>query len=189
MRPVAIISLVFIICLYLVLRVDPAQQLNTERTDGETTIQENNPPDSSSISSQVAAEFKLQQADSSVADIDSSTTQTGSDATDVIIIGNFKDPDDSSPLDREDKERISIGVVLDADNDEGWPPRENVTPISNGDVIDANAVGYENSAADKETISIGRPIDVEKFLADEYGYTLEQDTTLISIGEIIAIPD
>ena len=188
MRLVAIISLILIICIYLVFRADPAHQVNREGTDGETTIQENNLSNSSSTSSQVTAELKREQADSSMTGIDSSTTPTNSDATDVIIIGSYADPDDSSPLDREDRELISIGVVLDADNDEGWPPRENVMPISNGDVIDASAVGYEDSAAEKEAISIGEPLDVERFLAGEYDYPANQDRTPISIGEKIEVP-
>ena len=79
MRPVAIISLIFIICIYVVLRTDPAQQVNTEGTDGETTIQENDPSGSSSMSSQVAAELRREQADSSMTSIGSSTTPTNTD--------------------------------------------------------------------------------------------------------------
>jgi hypothetical protein len=188
MRPVAIISLVLIICVYLVLRTDPAYQENSAMTGGETTIQDSNSSDSSSISSQVAAEFKREQTDSSMTGIGSSTASTNTDETDVIIIGSYADPDDSSPLDREDRELISIGVVLDADNDEGWPPRENVTPISNGDVIDASAGGYQDSAAEKEAISIGEPLDVDRFLAGEYDDRADQDRTPISIGEKIEVP-
>lgn len=189
MRLVAIISLILIICIYLVFRADPAHQVNREGTDGETTIQENNPSDSSSTSSQVTAELKREQADSSMTGIDSSTTPTNTDATDVIIIGSYKDPDDSSPLDREDREPISIGVVLDADNDDSWPPRDNVIPISKGDFVDVSALGYAYSAEGKEAISIGQPLDVERFLAGEYAYPSDEDRTPISIGEKIEVPD
>ncbi len=189
MRPVAIISLILVVCIYLVLRADPAQHVNTERTDGETTIQENNPSGSSSTSSQVTAELKREQADSSMTGIDSSSTPTNSDAADVIIIGSYKDPDDSNPLDPEDREPISIGVVLDADNDESWPPRENVIPISKGDFIDVNALGYADSTEGEEAISIGRPLDVERFLAGEYAFPSDEDRTPISIGETIEVPE
>jgi len=187
-EPVAIISLILIICIYLVLRADPAYQVIREEADGETTIQGNNPSDSSSTSSQVTAELKQEQADSSMTDIDSLTTPTDSDATDVIIIGSYKDPDDSNPFEREDREPISIGVVLDADNEEGWPPRESVVPIASGDVLDASALGYQDSAAEKEAISIGAPLDVERFLAGEYADSTDQDRTPISIGEKIDVP-
>lgn len=188
MRPVTIISLILIICIYLVLRAGPAQQLNTERTDGETTIQENNPPSSSSTSSQVTAEPEREQTEPSVTGIDSSTTPKNSDATDVIIIGSYADPDDSSPLDPEDRELISIGVVLDADNDEEWPPRDNVTPISKGDFVDVSAMGYADSAEGKEKISIGQPLDVESFLAGAHAASADHQRTPIAIGEKIAVP-
>jgi hypothetical protein len=187
-KPVAIISLILIICIYLVLRADPAYQVIREEADGETTIQGNNPSDSSSTSSQVTAELKQEQADSSMTGIDSLTTPTDSDATDVIIIGSYKDPDDSNQFEREDREPISIGVVLDADNEEGWPPRESVIPIASGDVLDASALGYQDSAAEKEAISIGAPLDVERFLAGEYADSTDQDRTPISIGEKIDVP-
>lgn len=189
MRPVAIISLIFIICIYVVLRTDPAQQVNTEGADGETTIQENDPSGSSSMSSQVAAELRREQADSSMTSIGSSTTPTNTDATDVIIIGSYKDPDDSNPLDPEDREPISIGVVLDADNDESWPLRGNVTPISKGDFVDVSALGFADSAEGEEAISIGQPLDVERFLAGEYAFPTDEDRTPISIGEKIEIPE
>ena len=189
MRPVAVISFVLIICVYLVLRADPAQQINTEGTDGETTIQENDPSDSSSMSGQVAAELEREQADSSMTSIGSSTTLTNTDATDVIIIGRYKDPDDNSPLDREDIEPINIGVVLDADNDESWPLRGNVTPISKGDFVDVSALGFADSAEGEEAISIGQPLDVERFLAGEYAFPSDEDRTPISIGEKMEVPE
>lgn len=188
MRPVAVISFVLIICVYLVLRADPAHQENTAMKGGETTSQESNSSASSSASTQLTAKLKPEQTDSSITDIDSSAIPENDDNTDVIIIGDYADPDDSSPLDREDRELISIGVVLDADNDEGWPPRENVTPISNGYAIDASAVGYKDSAAEREAISIGESLDVERFLAGEYGSSADQDRTPISIGEKIEVP-
>ena len=189
MRPVAVISFVLIICVYLVLRADPAHQENTAMKGGETTSQENNPSGSSSTSSQVTAELKREQADASTTGIDSSSTPTNSDAADVIIIGSYKDPDDSNPLDPEDREPISIGVVLDADNDESWPLRENVIPISKGDFIDVNALGYADSTEGEEAISIGRPLDVERFLAGEYAFPSDEDRAPISIGETIEVPE
>lgn len=189
MKSIAIISLIFIICIYLVLRADPAHQVNREATDGETTSQENNPSDPSSASNQVTAQLERKQTDSSMTGNDSSTTPTNSGATDIIIIGSYKDPDDSSPLDREDREPITIGVVLDADNDESWPTRDNVTPISKGDFLDVSALGYADSAEEKEAISIGEALDVERFLAGEYSFPSDQDRTPISIGEKIEVPE
>ena len=188
-RPVAIISLILIICIYLVLPEDPAYQVDREGTDRETTTQENSPSDSSSASIQVTAERKRELAGSPRAGIDSSTTATDSNATDVIIIGNYADPDDSSPLDREGREPINIGVVLDADNDQSSPTRDNVPPISKGDFIDVNALGYANSAEGKESISLGQPLDVESLLAGEYGDPSNQARTPISIGGKIEVPE
>lgn len=188
-KPVAIISLILIICIYLVLRADPTHQVNREATDAETAIQENNPSDSPSAWSQVTAQLEREQADSSMTGIGSSTTPTNSDPTDVIIIGSYKDPDDSSPLDREDREPIRIGVLLDADNDESWPRRDSVTPISKGDFLDVSALGYADSAEENEAISIGESLDVERFLAGGYAYPSDQDKTPISIGEEIEVPE
>ena len=189
MRPVAIISLILVVCVYLVLRADPTHEENTAMSGGETAIQKNNPSDSSSASSQVRAEPESEQADSSMTGIDASTTPANTDTNDVIIIGTYKDPDDSNPLDPEDREPISIGVVLDADNDESWPRRENVTPISKGDFVDVSALGYADSAEGREVISIGKPLDVERFLAGEYNDLSTEDNTPISIGEKIEVPD
>lgn len=187
-KPVAIISLILMICVYLVLGADPSHQIDAEITDGETTIRENNPSDSLSASIQVTAKLRREQANPATTGIDNSTASTDSDAADVIIIGSYADPDDSSPLGREDRDLIRIGVVLNANNDEGWPPREDVTPISKGDIIDANTVGFEDSTADKEAISIGEPLDVERFLAGGYTAPINQDRTPISIGEKIEVP-
>ena len=189
MRPVAIISLILVVCVYLVLRADQTHEENTAMTGGETAIQKNNPSDSSSTSIQVRAEPEREQTAPSLASSDSSSTPTNSDAADVIIIGSYKDPDDSNPLDPEDREPISIGVVLDADNDESWPPRENVIPISKGDFIDVNALGYADSTEGEAAISIGRPLDVERFLAGEYAFPSDEDRTPISIGETIEVPE
>lgn len=188
MRPAAIIALIIIVCVYAGLRSDPAHQVDNEITEGGTTALKNNRSGpSSSVSNQVPADLEREQAESSMTDVVSSTTPMKSDATDIII-GIYSDPDDNGPVDREDRERISIGVVRDADNDEGWPLPANVTPITIGHALDASALGYEDSITDRESIAVGEPLDVERFLAGEYSNLSDQDRIPISVGEKIAVP-
>lgn len=185
MRPVAIISLVLIICSYLVLRADPAQQVNTERADGETTVRENNSSASSYISEKVTSDDKQERAGFLEKGVEPPATPVNGSPVDVISIGGYISPDDDAAFDREsNKDLLSVGVKLSADSDEGWPP-EDIEPIALGVDFDADSIGYRTED-DTNNISVGDYVNVEAFLSGTL--PTEEPSSPISIGEFIKAP-
>ena len=185
MRPVAIISLILVVCVYLVLRADPTHEENTAMTGGETAIQKNNPSDSSSASNRVRAEPESEQADSSMTGIDASTAPANTDTTDVIIIGSYLNPDESPTFEQDQKETISIGIFVDADSYQDLPQNPDEPTISVGVLLEPDSSFYDQLAEPTETISLGQPINVNAFLA---GQNTLSDGPNIIVGEQMEVP-
>lgn len=191
MRPVAIMSLTLVICVYFVLSTDPSSEASSGISDvtsqipgGERATQKNNPLVRLSTSAETISELEPEKTNSSNTVLGSSTAPAGIDAK-SINIGNYLNPDDSPPFDQEEKKSISIGIFVDAESNEGLPQDPYEQTISIGFLSEPDSSSYDQLVEPTDIISLGQPIDVNTFLAGED--TLS-DGPHILVGEQIEVP-
>ena len=195
MKRAAIISLALITCGYIVLRTEPYDDADSEFSNVNNGLMPRavTPQDPTSFSLAAPARdyaqgsSELEHSNQSVADSEPLSVQPDSEdsAEDVIIIGGYLDPDDSTVFGREEREPINVGVFLDADNAAAWPKAPEKDPISIGDALSPDSPAYEGRSDSKETISLGLPLDVEAYLM---GGGTVSDRQVIEIGEKIEVP-
>jgi hypothetical protein len=194
MKRVAIISLVLLICGYIVLRFLSSDQVENNVLDiddqvtssSEAFQDDMNAPPNSPTENGAGRTLSQELSNEPNRDLSPPAQLANGNATEVIIIGSFADPDESTIFDREEREPINIGIVLNADNDEGWPQLQNEETISLGAPVTPSALPYGGAEEARPAIVLGEPLDVSVFLAGETSDTGDDKT--IKIGETIEVP-
>jgi hypothetical protein len=192
MKHVAVVSVILVICVYVVISTDPPfkassgiSDVTSQMSGGDRTTQKTNPLVRLSTSVETISELGPKLTNSSNTGLGSSKAPLDINAKDVIVIGSYLNPDDSPPFDQEEKESISIGVFVDADSKEDMPQNPYEQTISIGVQLEPDSSSYDQLAEPTEIIALGQPIDVNTFLAGED--TLS-DRPHILVGEQIEVP-